>query len=128
MPLVRRLLILTIEGPHTYISAGFTQNGALFNLQSLLSALVLLICACAYIHTHWPSLLDKHKTGCVPNDNVLSFACRAPPFIVFFIFVQIYQCILEVCPYRRAIESGCFIDMFCYGICNFMEIAVAFRT
>jgi len=36
---------------------------AFFNFQSILTILVLLICTCAYIHSHIPSLLDKNKTG-----------------------------------------------------------------
>ena len=36
---------------------------ALFNFQSLLAVILLLICTCTYIRAAWPSLLDKHKTG-----------------------------------------------------------------
>ncbi|ODV61043.1 Ksh1p, partial [Ascoidea rubescens DSM 1968] len=36
---------------------------ALFNFQSLLQVLLLLICTSAYIHSLWPALLDKNRTG-----------------------------------------------------------------
>ena len=36
---------------------------ALFNFQSLLTVILLLICTCAYVRSLWPSLLDRRKTG-----------------------------------------------------------------
>ncbi|ODQ44723.1 hypothetical protein PICMEDRAFT_175670 [Pichia membranifaciens NRRL Y-2026] len=36
---------------------------ALFNFTSLLQVLVLLICTSTYIHSMWPAVLDKNKTG-----------------------------------------------------------------
>jgi hypothetical protein len=36
---------------------------ALFNFQTLLTVLLLLICTCAYVRSMWPALLDAHKTG-----------------------------------------------------------------
>ena len=36
---------------------------AIFNFQSLLTVILLLICTCAYVRGLWPSLLDKNKTG-----------------------------------------------------------------
>ncbi|TRY63992.1 hypothetical protein TCAL_02074 [Tigriopus californicus] len=36
---------------------------ALFNFQSLLCVLLLLICTCAYIRSLWPTLLDNRKSG-----------------------------------------------------------------
>ncbi|CAG84763.1 DEHA2A10604p [Debaryomyces hansenii CBS767] len=36
---------------------------ALFNFQSLLQVILLLICTCTYIHATWPVILDKNKTG-----------------------------------------------------------------
>ncbi|RKP20124.1 DUF1242-domain-containing protein, partial [Rozella allomycis CSF55] len=36
---------------------------ALFNFQSLLTVLLLLVCTCSYIHAQTPALLDRHKTG-----------------------------------------------------------------
>jgi len=36
---------------------------ALFNFQSLLTVIVLLICTCAYIRSFWPGILDRNKTG-----------------------------------------------------------------
>ena len=36
---------------------------ALFNFQSLLTVIMLLICTCAYIRSFWPGVLDRNKTG-----------------------------------------------------------------
>ncbi|XP_009330064.1 PREDICTED: protein kish-A [Pygoscelis adeliae] len=38
-------------------------RSAIFNFQSLLTVILLLICTCAYIRSLAPSLLDKNKTG-----------------------------------------------------------------
>lgn len=44
-------------------------QSAIFNFQSLLTVILLLICTCAYIRAMAPSLLDRNKTGysCVLN-------------------------------------------------------------
>ncbi|XP_059473275.1 protein kish-A [Neocloeon triangulifer] len=36
---------------------------ALFNFQSLLTVVLLLICTCAYIRSMAPSLVDRNKVG-----------------------------------------------------------------
>ncbi|BES94235.1 Protein of unknown function (DUF1242) [Nesidiocoris tenuis] len=36
---------------------------ALFNFQSLLTVILLLICTCAYIRAIVPAILDRNKTG-----------------------------------------------------------------
>ncbi|XP_037360526.1 protein kish-A-like [Talpa occidentalis] len=36
---------------------------AIFNFQSLLTVILLLICTCAYIRSLAPSILDRNKTG-----------------------------------------------------------------
>ncbi|XP_015603661.1 protein kish-A [Cephus cinctus] len=36
---------------------------ALFNFQSLLTVVLLLICTCAYIRSIVPSVLDRNKVG-----------------------------------------------------------------
>ncbi|KAM5300307.1 protein kish-A [Ctenodactylus gundi] len=38
-------------------------RSAIFNFQSLLTVILLLICTCAYIRSLAPSLLDRNKTG-----------------------------------------------------------------
>lgn len=38
-------------------------QSAIFNFQSLLTVILLLICTCAYIRAMAPSLLDRNKTG-----------------------------------------------------------------
>lgn len=46
----------------TLLSLAVLQS-AIFNFQSLLTVILLLICTCAYIRALAPSLLDKNKTG-----------------------------------------------------------------
>ncbi|KAH8554940.1 DUF1242-domain-containing protein [Umbelopsis sp. PMI_123] len=36
---------------------------AIFNFQSLLLVVLLLICTCSYIRAQAPSLMDRNKTG-----------------------------------------------------------------
>ncbi|KAJ7131743.1 DUF1242-domain-containing protein [Mycena crocata] len=36
---------------------------ALFNFQSLLLVIILLICTCTYVRALFPSLVDRNKTG-----------------------------------------------------------------
>jgi hypothetical protein len=36
---------------------------ALFNFQSLLSVVLLVICTCAYLRALFPSLIDRNKVG-----------------------------------------------------------------
>ncbi|OQV17818.1 putative Protein kish-A [Hypsibius exemplaris] len=36
---------------------------ALFNFQSLLTVILLLICTCAYLRGMAPRIMDKYKTG-----------------------------------------------------------------
>ncbi|KAL3280022.1 hypothetical protein HHI36_017530 [Cryptolaemus montrouzieri] len=36
---------------------------AIFNFQSLLTVLLLVICTCAYLRALFPSLMDRNKVG-----------------------------------------------------------------
>ncbi|KAJ3619328.1 hypothetical protein MTP99_005017 [Tenebrio molitor] len=36
---------------------------ALFNFQSLLSVVLLVICTCAYLRALFPSIIDRNKVG-----------------------------------------------------------------
>lgn len=51
-----------------YVFDFFILQSAIFNFQSLLTVILLLICTCAYIRALAPSLLDKNKTGYDPTD------------------------------------------------------------
>lgn len=42
-----------------------SSQSAIFNFQSLLTVILLLICTCAYLRAMVPNLLDKNKTGYV---------------------------------------------------------------
>ncbi|KAB0363569.1 hypothetical protein FD754_007725 [Muntiacus muntjak] len=52
---------------------------AIFNFQSLLTVILLLICTCAYIRSLAPSLLDRNKTGFLKAIIKVKFwACHIP--------------------------------------------------
>ena len=36
---------------------------ALFNFEGIVIVILLLICTCAYVHSLYPALLDRNKTG-----------------------------------------------------------------
>ncbi|KAI9228168.1 MAG: DUF1242-domain-containing protein, partial [Piptocephalis tieghemiana] len=36
---------------------------ALFNFQSLLMVILLMICTCTYVRAQFPALVDRNKTG-----------------------------------------------------------------
>ncbi|KAI3330115.1 protein kish-A [Ustulina deusta] len=42
---------------------GRDYNSALFNFQSLLLVILLLICTSAYVHNLFPTILDRNKQG-----------------------------------------------------------------
>ncbi|RMC01224.1 hypothetical protein DUI87_22173 [Hirundo rustica rustica] len=58
--------------PHAWMKRGKKLKSAIFNFQSLLTVILLLICTCAYVRSLAPSLLDKNKTGCDPQNCDLS--------------------------------------------------------
>lgn len=41
------------------------RQSALFNFQSLLLVILLLICTCTYVRAVAPRLIDRNKEGCV---------------------------------------------------------------
>ncbi|KAI1118040.1 hypothetical protein F5Y14DRAFT_400916 [Nemania sp. NC0429] len=49
---------------------------ALFNFQSLLLVILLLICTSAYVHTMFPTILDRNKQGCVPYPKLGTVEAR----------------------------------------------------
>ncbi|EFO12741.2 hypothetical protein LOAG_15791 [Loa loa] len=51
---------LSVEGNR---KANRFKLSALFNFQSLISVLLLLICTCTYIRTFVPKLIDRNKEG-----------------------------------------------------------------
>ncbi|XP_005061323.1 PREDICTED: protein kish-A [Ficedula albicollis] len=54
---------LGIHGNWWWLAGAGLRASAIFNFQSLLTVILLLICTCAYIRSLTPSLLDKNKTG-----------------------------------------------------------------
>lgn len=59
----------------------FIFQSAIFNFQSLLTVILLLICTCAYIRALAPSLLDKNKTG---YDQILNNEAAIEVFPVIY--------------------------------------------
>ncbi|KAK8394843.1 hypothetical protein O3P69_005960 [Scylla paramamosain] len=49
--------------PRRHLHPCRTTMSALFNFESLLCVVLLLICTCTYIRSFAPSLLDRQKTG-----------------------------------------------------------------
>lgn len=45
----------------------FIPQFALFNFQSFLLALLLLICTCTYAHYVFPGIMDRNRDGSVPT-------------------------------------------------------------
>lgn len=57
----------------TFSCTGTASQSALFNFQSLLLVILLLICTCTYIRAVAPRLVDSNKQGYVPS----AFLCIA---------------------------------------------------
>jgi hypothetical protein len=36
---------------------------AFFNIDSMITVMLFIICSCAYIRHYYPSLIEPHKTG-----------------------------------------------------------------
>ncbi|KAM3721893.1 Protein kish-A [Dirofilaria immitis] len=80
------------RGNHKYLF----KLSALFNFQSLISVLLLLICTCTYIRAFVPKLIDRNKEGflgvfwkCARIGERLSpwiaLACFSMAFVVLFL-------------------------------------------
>ncbi|CAG2064109.1 unnamed protein product, partial [Timema podura] len=90
---------------------------ALFNFQSLLTVILLLICTCAYIRSIFPSLLDRNKVGYVLiKSSFTSWHPQGGLKRVMIALIHVYQPfylyyinrnVLEMCPDRRKEESLC---------------------
>ncbi|XP_039291769.1 protein kish-A [Nilaparvata lugens] len=58
---------------------------AIFNFQSLLTVVLLLICTCAYIRSMFPSLLDRNKVGLLGTFwKCARIGERKSPFVAVF--------------------------------------------
>lgn len=61
-----RVVVLPQNGAHLGVaeqSLSDLSQSAIWNFSSLLVVLLLIICTCAYIHQHYPSLMDRNKQG-----------------------------------------------------------------
>ena len=65
-----------LDVPHSLPCSPQSLQSAVFNFQSLLTVLLLLICVCTYLRSYAPSWLDSHKTGSVTRRSRLSPAPR----------------------------------------------------
>ncbi|XP_067009337.1 protein kish-A [Anabrus simplex] len=65
---------------------------ALFNLQSLLTVVLLLICTCAYIRSIFPSLLDRNKVGFLGTFwKCARIGERKSPYVAFCCVVMAFS-------------------------------------
>ena len=48
---------------HTHTYTHTHTQSALFNFQSLLVVILLLICTCAYFRSMFPRIIDPHRKG-----------------------------------------------------------------
>jgi Protein of unknown function (DUF1242) len=48
---------------------------ALFNFESLLLVILLLICTCTYLHAQIPAVMDRNKHGYVDGESALMAGC-----------------------------------------------------
>jgi len=97
---------------------------ALFNFQSLLTITILLICACAYIRSLFPSLLDRNKTGFVFYIQLRIFRLQKDEYVLInnqrdvccclyvidiftpsYFYFQFLRCVLEMCSDWRKEKS-----------------------
>ena len=51
------------NGTETALELTIAMQAALFNFQSLLVVVLLLICTCAYAHSIFPGIMDRNKDG-----------------------------------------------------------------
>lgn len=58
-------------------------QSALFNFQSLLLVILLMICTCAYIRAVAPRLIDRNKEGCVKIQNSALTVIYADYFMLY---------------------------------------------
>lgn len=71
--------IISAQTRLTISHTAFSSQSALFNFQSLLLVILLLICTCTYIRAVAPRLIDSNKQGYVLS---VFFAMRGPPFLL----------------------------------------------
>jgi hypothetical protein len=123
-------------------------QSALFNFQSLLLVILLLICTCTYIRAVSPRLIDGNKQGCVPP--LLLFVCTPsvhhpspslPPYlcspmlmVCSVVFLACFSCLHElvnpvslyhltwlserVLRCRRTVIALCGVSVRCNGHAN----------
>ncbi|CAI2351439.1 unnamed protein product [Caenorhabditis sp. 36 PRJEB53466] len=79
-----------------FVVAIFAKLSAIFNFQSLISVILLLICTCAYVRAFAPRVIDRNKEGllgvfwkCARIGERLSpwvsISCFCMAFVVLFL-------------------------------------------
>lgn len=91
------------------ILLSFILQSAIFNFQSLLTVILLLICTCAYIRALAPSLLDKNKTG---YDQILNHDPATDVFPV--IYGPLKYLFLSLCMGHTVIPNCITKSLQCY--------------
>jgi hypothetical protein len=72
---------------------------ALFNFESLLLVILLLVCTCTYLHAQMPAIMDRNKHGYGP-------CIHLSQDVWYF---------LEICKNWREIKSLCVSLLCIYG-------------
>lgn len=67
-------------------------KSALFNFESLLLVIILLICTCAYVKAQLPSLMDRNKTGYQSCGGISGYIR-----ITFMVACTLYKKHMTVC-------------------------------
>ncbi|XP_054288250.1 protein kish-A [Macrosteles quadrilineatus] len=69
---------------------------AIFNFQSLLTVILLLICTCAYIRNLFPSLLDRNKVGLLGTFwKCARIGERKSPYVAVFCVIMATSVLLK---------------------------------
>ncbi len=80
-------------------------QSAIFNFQSLLTVVLLMICLCTFVHTYAPSWLDSHKKGCVNSRAGTSSTCSAHQGIVTHRLGALLLCVYVCCSHFSRLVS-----------------------
>ncbi|CAN3354719.1 protein Kish [Diutina catenulata] len=65
---------------------------ALFNFQSLLKVILLLICTCVYVHSTTPRILDNRKHGALGVFwKFARIGERLSPYVAIGCFIMAFQ-------------------------------------
>ncbi|KAI1495326.1 hypothetical protein F5X96DRAFT_4719 [Biscogniauxia mediterranea] len=83
----RLIAVIKREKKETFANE-YMRQSALFNFQSLLLVILLLICTCAYVHQIFPTILDRNKQGYATHPHKARGDCDRAPFFPLTTFAR----------------------------------------